>query len=272
MIRSFLITISLLVLFPLISSAQIMSGYSIPYHYNQKLPDDYNLTKFIGFIHTLDKETILSISVIASSDSVGGEEGNLKIGKARYLEIEKILKQEIQPFPPLTFENKGSIIQKKFKLSNEDARFVEVRFFLLKRQMDELDRIDTLIPEEIVSFPPAQEEKAKKDYKGKTIVTSIFFVGDKSKYLGDPSEELERIYTIYKEQPNLHLIISGHTCCKDKVALSKKRAKSVYRALRKLGIPRSKMVYEGCGNKRPLVLEVDEEARQKNRRVEVTFP
>ncbi len=271
MIRSFLITISFLVLFPLISNAQTMSGFSIPYQYNQKLPTDYNLTRFIGFIHTLDKETILRISIVASTDSIGGEAGNLKIGIARYLEIEKILKQEIEPFPPLTFENKGSILQKKHHLSNEDARFVEVRFHLLERQIDEIEKMDTLIPEFLGTTPSVQEEKAKKDYKGKTIVTSILFVGDKTHYLGDPTKELERIYTIYKEQPNLHLIISGHTCCKDKVALSKKRAKSVYRALRKIGIPRSKMMYEGCGNKRPLVLEVDEAARQKNRRVEVTF-
>jgi outer membrane protein OmpA-like peptidoglycan-associated protein len=97
------------------------------------------------------------------------------------------------------------------------------------------------------------------------------FIGNTAKYIGNPIASLNQIFDIYTKNPDLKLVISGHTCCGNKIRLSKKRARKVFRDLVAMGIPRSKMTYKGYGNQRPLVEEKDEKSRNVNRRVEVAF-
>lgn len=108
---------------------------------------------------------------------------------------------------------------------------------------------------------------------GKSIVLrNIFFDTDKATLRDASKAELERLYDIMKNNPEIRVEISGHT---DNVSsasynkeLSKERAKSVVDYLVDKGIKKSRMEYAGYGFEQPIATNKTEEGRQKNRRTE----
>ncbi|HRO75625.1 MAG TPA: OmpA family protein [Crocinitomicaceae bacterium] len=249
------------------SYAQEVYSFKYFYDFNQKTPikRNYNDTLWVqSSLHKIDK-----IVITANSDTVGYEKGNLQIGQQRYEILVELLKQELNPLPPIAFINEGSKLQRQLKLTNENARFLQVDVYYSDVEIENIEQSPI---KSIECFQAQQStEKAPENYKGQTLVLSILFWGDKNKYLGNPQGNLQKIYDIYTAQPELKLLISGHSCCGNKVGLSKRRARRVCRDLRKMGIPRKSISYIGYGNQRPLVEETNDAARQKNRRVEVEF-
>lgn len=75
--------------------------------------------------------------------------------------------------------------------------------------------------------------------------------------------------------PNARILLSGHTDLRGSreynVALGERRAKSVARLLRKNGVKRSQYRIVSYGKERPVDLDYNETAHQKNRRVELIY-
>ena len=70
--------------------------------------------------------------------------------------------------------------------------------------------------------------------------------------------------------PNRKIIIEGHVCCGPAPGVSKRRARGVYRQLRKLDVPKNQMSYIGKSFDEPKVLkEKNEQDKDMNRRVEI---
>lgn len=80
-----------------------------------------------------------------------------------------------------------------------------------------------------------------------------------------------RILTEYlQENPKINIIIEGHVCCGPDLRMSKKRAKSVYKHLLKLGAPKKQMKFIGKSFDEPKVRKEKSEAdKNMNRRVEI---
>jgi outer membrane protein OmpA-like peptidoglycan-associated protein len=69
---------------------------------------------------------------------------------------------------------------------------------------------------------------------------------------------------------NQKIIIEGHVCCGPAPGVSKRRARGVYRQLRKLDVPKEQMSYIGKSFDEPKVLkEKNEQDKDMNRRVEI---
>lgn len=69
---------------------------------------------------------------------------------------------------------------------------------------------------------------------------------------------------------NQQIIIEGHVCCGPAPGVSKRRARGVYRQLRKLDVPKNQMSYIGKSFDEPKVLkEKNEQDKDMNRRVEI---
>ena len=69
---------------------------------------------------------------------------------------------------------------------------------------------------------------------------------------------------------NQKIIIEGHVCCGPAPRVSKRRARGVYRQLRKLDVPKNQMSYTGKSFDEPKVLkEKNEQDKDMNRRVEI---
>ena len=73
-----------------------------------------------------------------------------------------------------------------------------------------------------------------------------------------------------KENPTYKVVIEGHVCCGPQKRMSKKRARSVFKYLLKIGAPKAQMSYVGKSFDEPIVpREKNEFDKDRNRRVEI---
>lgn len=108
---------------------------------------------------------------------------------------------------------------------------------------------------------------------GATItLTNIFFASGKFNLEDKSKVEMEKLITLFKENPTMKVEISGHTDDigkdLDNVNLSKNRAKAVYDYLVTAGIPAANLTFQGYGKSKPKVANTSPETRAKNRRIE----
>lgn len=70
--------------------------------------------------------------------------------------------------------------------------------------------------------------------------------------------------------PNMKILIEGHVCCAPAKAVSRRRARSVYKYLRSFDVPKQQMSYIGKSFDEPKILkEKTELDKDMNRRVEI---
>lgn len=115
--------------------------------------------------------------------------------------------------------------------------------------------------------------RLKKIKIGKSIILrNIFFDFDKSTIRSESEAELTRLYELLKENQDIKVEISGHTDNRGDDSynqkLSENRAKAVVDYLINKGIPESRMIYAGYGEKEPVATNETDEGRQENRRTE----
>lgn len=103
----------------------------------------------------------------------------------------------------------------------------------------------------------------------------VFFDFDKSELKEESHDELNEVTKLLNRNPAWKLELAGHT---DDVGsdaynlpLSEARARSVGNYIFMTGISEDRMSYLGFGNTKPLEKDTTEEARTKNRRVEIRF-
>ena len=123
-----------------------------------------------------------------------------------------------------------------------------------------------------------ENNKAKQDdfMVGSTVVLDdIFFDFDKSILLPQSYVALLKLRNLLNENPNMKILLAGHTDNKGKdkynEKLSEARAKAVYDYLVERGIDKKRLKYAGFGAKHPIADNKTEEGRAKNRRVEFTI-
>ena len=83
--------------------------------------------------------------------------------------------------------------------------------------------------------------------------------------------ELEKLTQLLRDHPEVSIFLRGHVCCSDSYDISYARAQRVYVYLVEQKIDKRRIKYEGFSNKEPIVPEVNDEDRQRNRRVDVVF-
>jgi len=106
----------------------------------------------------------------------------------------------------------------------------------------------------------------------KVILNNIFFDTNKFDIKPDSKAELQKLIDFLTLNPTIHIEISGHT---DNVGntqlnqvLSQNRAKSVYQYLVTSGINPARLVYKGFGDTQPILPNISDDNRSKNRRTE----
>jgi outer membrane protein OmpA-like peptidoglycan-associated protein len=103
-------------------------------------------------------------------------------------------------------------------------------------------------------------------------VLDIQFVEGKSQLLESSQKEVKKLADYLKQNPKLKAEIRGHVCCGNNMAISKMRAKTVYKRLIQLGVKKNRLSFVGRSNLEPIVFPEKTNAdRQKNRRVDVIF-
>jgi outer membrane protein OmpA-like peptidoglycan-associated protein len=116
---------------------------------------------------------------------------------------------------------------------------------------------------------------------GQTLLLENFqFYPGRHIPLKNSEKILKKLVEILEQNPTLKIEIQGHICCQPsgtdgidndtgEWGLSINRAKYVYDYLIQKGINPSRLSYKGFGASKPLVEEINSEAMQMNRRVEI---
>jgi len=106
----------------------------------------------------------------------------------------------------------------------------------------------------------------------KVVLNNIFFDTNKFDLKPDSKAELQKLIDFLNLNPSVHIEISGHT---DNVGnnqanqvLSENRAKSVYQYLITNGITAARLIYKGYGETQPIMPNISDANRAKNRRTE----
>lgn len=101
---------------------------------------------------------------------------------------------------------------------------------------------------------------------------NIEFDFDKATLKASSIQELEKLYSFMLQNNGIRIKIQGHTDAfgahSYNQELSERRAQRVYDYLIEKGIPASRMLYEGFGEHLPLLQDLSETSRSRNRRVE----
>ena len=131
----------------------------------------------------------------------------------------------------------------------------------IQNPIDKKVLLKKLIPEEIAS-----------DTTSNMILNNIFFEQGSATLLDESKFEINKLYDLLTNRPQLSITITGHT---DNIGdessnnkLSLDRAISVKNAIIALGIAENRIQTEGKGESEPIADNDTEEGRQKNRRTE----
>ncbi|MCC5930809.1 MAG: OmpA family protein [Cyclobacteriaceae bacterium] len=111
---------------------------------------------------------------------------------------------------------------------------------------------------------------------GETIkLDKLYFERGTANIMDDSFPELERLLKIMQENPNLHILLAGHTDnqgnARLNLKLSNERVAKVQEYLISRGISEKRVKGKGFGGTRPIASNASEETRRLNRRVEFTI-
>ena len=126
--------------------------------------------------------------------------------------------------------------------------------------------------EQTIKAPTASGMKSEMDKSGKAVL-NINFDTDKATLQPDGQKVVDEIYALLQQNPALKISIEGHTDNTGAAArnqkLSADRANTVMYALAAKGIDIGRLKAKGYGADKPLAPNDSEEAKAKNRRVEL---
>lgn len=105
------------------------------------------------------------------------------------------------------------------------------------------------------------------------ILRNVFFDVDKATLRPESVQELDKLFDIMRNNPNLKIELSGHTDSdgndEHNMTLSNNRAKAVVDYLIKKSINPKRLTWKGYGETKPVQLNDTPEHKQMNRRTEV---
>lgn len=106
------------------------------------------------------------------------------------------------------------------------------------------------------------------------ILENMHFATAKDIILPESEEALQTLFDYLNENPDKHILITGHTDSvgkdKDNQNLSERRSANVRKAMIERGIDGSRIQTNGKGESEPIDTNETEEGRARNRRVEIT--
>ncbi len=107
------------------------------------------------------------------------------------------------------------------------------------------------------------------------VLNNLYFATGEFELLPESNNELDKLVTMLRENPAMHIRVEGHTDnlgdLDKNIKLSLDRANSVAQYLIKKGIDRRRVDVKGHGPAKPVSTGNSESERQKNRRVEIVI-
>ena len=138
--------------------------------------------------------------------------------------------------------------------------------------------VDSLTPTRDTEPAIVREDPLNHEYFGmmsvgdKVQLSNIYFEFDKAALLAESFFELNKLYELLQDNPEMEILIEGHTDILGSDAynesLSQKRARAVVDYLLQKGVPQTRVYSKGYGRRMPIASNDSEDGRSRNRRVE----
>lgn len=159
----------------------------------------------------------------------------------------------------------------------------------LKKQLAELNsKLDMILARieyqpdvEKVEIPASSTMKNLQEGK-RLVLRNIYFDYNLATLRSKSKHELNKLFNFMKENPDVDIVVSGHTDSKGddnyNLRLSKDRASAVVEYLTRNGISPSRLTARGYGETRPIARNENADSsdnpvgRQLNRRIEISMP
>jgi outer membrane protein OmpA-like peptidoglycan-associated protein len=248
-------------------SSQVLSLY---FEHDQAILTPPEIDK----LNELNRQQITILRIQSYCDSTGTAAYNRQLAKKRAQHIVSLLETTHPAFDIIHFGEEYPIPDKTL-YKPADWRKVEIHYTSGK---------DTppITAEESIPISPEEyptslfnDSLALRELieEGEAIVLSILFVPGTNQLFDENSyNELWRLFDFMRTNTSMHAFIRGHVCCGSAGSLSFERAYTVYQFLTQRGISPKRLAYKGFDNELPLIeVEITEEDRQQNRRVDVIF-
>lgn len=166
------------------------------------------------------------------------------------------------------YTDKQGEILTSLELGKDYALYVQKDGYVFYNQRIELKERSAQDPQKfLVTLQPVNQST-----EAPVTLHNVFFNTGESSLQSSSYEELEKLVSLLKENPNLRVKIQGHTdnvgSEADNLKLSNDRAKTVADYLISHGIGASRVSYEGYGETQPIASNDTEEGRRSNRRTE----
>ncbi len=128
--------------------------------------------------------------------------------------------------------------------------------------------------EHAITEPFSKDIPLKPIKEGEKIVLrNVFYELDSYELKKESRVELNKLYDLLTNNPEMDIEISGHTDSigtnEYNITLSENRAKSVYKYLINKGIDENRLTYKGYGETEPVAPNDTPEGRALNRRTEI---
>lgn len=206
------------------------------------------------FIKTIDTTKVESIQIYGYCDDRGNDEYNFRLSNNRVNTIQKILVSEgFNQSKIVILEGKGRVVVRPDTIENlheTRSRNRRVDLILVKRN----------------SFGKGIYNSFKDNLKvgDKVCLTNILFDIGSARLTSNSKKELDKIAETLQNKKTVYFEIRGHVCCTPEIysdgidkdtnerRLSWNRAKTVFNYLMSKKVSKSRMSYQGCGNKYPL--------------------
>jgi len=285
MTRFSLVLKIVLMLMPYSLYAHTADKISVYFKLNEYKPDTKARQLLDSLLYNDIINTQTGILIIGYADYLGNEEDNLGLSQRRSKSIEDYL-------------NAMSIPRRNIKLcigKGEINRKMESREgYAPDRRVDIV--LSTLKPANTGTVSIASKSATSKSqdetHKNLKIISklqvgqslkveNIYFLMGRHIVTDESLPQLDKLYEVLLENPNLKIQIEGHICCLQhgfdaedddthEARLSVNRARYIYEYLVKKGIDEERLRYVGFGRTRPLVSPEKTPADEDmNRRVEI---
>lgn len=151
-------------------------------------------------------------------------------------------------------------------VNKEGYLFFSENFALQKANLNDPFQLD--VPLQLIEPVSETGETERKP----VILKNVFFATASAELLPTSTNELDRLYQLLEDNPDMRVQINGHTDNvggdEDNQMLSEARAKAVYAYLLEKGVSAERLKYKGFGETRPIAENDSATGRQQNRRTE----
>ncbi len=206
------------------------------------------------FAKNIDTAKIESVQIYGYCDDRGTDEYNYRLSRERVNTVQKILVSTgFNKSKIIILEGKGRVIIRSDTVEN------------LHETRSKNRRVDLIaVKKNSYGKGIRNSLQSELDVGDKILLENILFDLGSSKLTYNSKKELDKIATILQSKKNIQFEIRGHVCCTPEMytdgidqennerRLSWNRAKTVFFYLASKKISKSRMTYQGCGNKYPL--------------------